>query len=76
MLSMPIMSFIYLLYLICVAVYVFLPEITLAHRCNDKKWSSEILMVTILLDQHLGEVVHIPQLDLSYFEVGWRIPES
>ena len=72
----PTMSLIYLLYLICVAVHVFLPEITLAHRCNDKKWSSEILMVTILFDQHLGEVVYVPQLNLSYFEVGWRISES
>ena len=64
------MSFIYLLYLICVAVHVFLAEITLAHRCNDKKWSSEILVVAILFDQHLGEVVYVPQLTLSYFEVG------
>ena len=33
-------------------------------------------MATILFDQHLGEVVYIPQLDLLHFEVGWRISES
>ena len=75
-LTYPTMSFIYLLYLICVAVHVFLPEITLAHRCNNKKWSSEVFMVTIFFHQHLSEVVHIPQLDLPYLEVGRRISES
>ena len=54
----------------------FLPEVTLAHVCNDKKWSSEILMVTILFDQHLCEVVYIPLLNLSYFELGCRFSES